>query len=105
MHGLLTNFLLLQKYEVEFLLTQTWVDPRLRYNDGGIHDYLKGRAHIDDIWIPDTYFIKHGEFREHLVPKNMGLTIVGNGTVSYTMRYNFMNNITLNRTCSFPNEL
>ncbi|KAG1714381.1 Gamma-aminobutyric acid receptor subunit beta [Nymphon striatum] len=74
------------KYEVEFLLTQKWQDPRLEYDDGGMYKFLKGRAHIDDIWIPDTYFIKHGEFKEHLVPKNMGLNIASDGTVTYTMR-------------------
>lgn len=53
----------LQKYEVEFLLQQQWYDPRLRYSNQSNYDYLNAIHHHEDIWLPDTYFIMHGDFK------------------------------------------
>ncbi|XP_047476236.1 glycine receptor subunit alpha-4-like isoform X1 [Penaeus chinensis] len=74
------------KYEVELLLHQDWIDPRLKYDDAGRHSYLSGMHHIDDIWLPDTYFIMHGEFKENLSKDKIALKIYKDGKVSYTMR-------------------
>lgn len=74
------------KYEVEFLMHQQWTDPRLRFNDSGRHRYLNGFTHADLIWLPDTYFIKHGEFKSPLLPIHLALRIYRNGTVQYSMR-------------------
>ncbi|KAF8766602.1 Glutamate-gated chloride channel like protein [Argiope bruennichi] len=74
------------KYEVEFLLHQKWYDPRLKFDDGGKHRYLNGLMHTDHIWLPDTYFIKHGEFKYPLIPIHIALRIYPNGSVIYSMR-------------------
>ncbi|GIY90756.1 glutamate-gated chloride channel [Caerostris extrusa] len=74
------------KYEVEFLLHQKWHDPRLKFDDAGKHRYLNGLMHADNIWLPDTYFIKHGEFKYPLIPINIALRIYPNGSVVYSMR-------------------
>lgn len=52
-----------QKYEVEFLLQQQWYDPRLRYSNQSHYDFLNAIHHHEDIWLPDTYFIMHGDFK------------------------------------------
>ncbi|XP_054710831.1 glutamate-gated chloride channel-like [Uloborus diversus] len=74
------------KYEVEFLLHQKWYDPRLKFDDGGNHRYLNGLLHTENIWLPDTYFIKHGEFKYPLIPIHIALRIYPNGSVIYSMR-------------------
>uniref|UniRef100_T1D1Q6 Putative glutamate-activated chloride channel n=1 Tax=Cupiennius salei TaxID=6928 RepID=T1D1Q6_CUPSA len=74
------------KYEVEFLLHQKWYDPRLRFDDGGKHRYLNGLLHTEHIWLPDTYFIKHGEFKYPLIPIHIALRIYPNGSVIYSIR-------------------
>ncbi|CAG9795239.1 unnamed protein product [Diatraea saccharalis] len=51
------------KYEVEFLLQQQWYDPRLRYSNQSHYDFLNAIHHHEDIWLPDTYFIMHGDFK------------------------------------------
>lgn len=82
------NFLLkFQKYEVEFLLQQQWSDPRLRYSNRSGYDYLNAIHHHNDIWLPDTYFIMHGDFKDPLIPVHFSLRIYRNGTVNYLMRY------------------
>ncbi|XP_067136167.1 glutamate-gated chloride channel-like isoform X2 [Centruroides vittatus] len=74
------------KYEVEFLMHQYWRDPRLKFDDGGEHRYLNGMEHTKVIWLPDTYFIKHGEFKHPLIPLDIGLRIYPDGKVQYSMR-------------------
>ncbi|XP_076067988.1 pH-sensitive chloride channel 1 isoform X2 [Oratosquilla oratoria] len=74
------------KYEVEFLLHQHWVDPRLKHDDKQRFEYLSGIHHLRDIWLPDTFFIKHGDFKEPLELDNIALKVYRNGTVSYTLR-------------------
>ncbi|XP_042896874.1 glutamate-gated chloride channel [Parasteatoda tepidariorum] len=74
------------KYEVEFLLHQKWYDPRLKFDDAGKHRYLNGLLHTENIWLPDTYFIKHGEFKYPLIPVHIALRIYPNGSVIYSMR-------------------
>ncbi|XP_065566566.1 glycine receptor subunit alpha-2-like isoform X1 [Artemia franciscana] len=73
------------KYEVEFLMRQTWSDPRLRYN-AGPHHFLNALHHHDDMWVPDTYFIKHGDFKEPSIPPHIALRVYRNGTVLYILR-------------------
>ncbi|XP_050595046.1 glycine receptor subunit alpha-4 isoform X10 [Bombus affinis] len=74
------------KYEVEFLLQQQWYDPRLRYSNRSQYEYLNAIHHYDDIWLPDTYFIMHGDFKDPLIPVHFALRIYRNGTVNYLMR-------------------
>lgn len=75
-----------QKYEVEFLLQQQWYDPRLRYANQSSYEYLNAIHHHEDIWIPDTYFIMHGDFKDPLIPMHFALRIYRNGTINYLMR-------------------
>ncbi|KAF6204276.1 hypothetical protein GE061_002616 [Apolygus lucorum] len=75
------------KYEVEFLLQQQWFDPRLQYsNYSHFYEYLNAIHHHDQMWIPDTYFIMHGDFKDPLIPVHFALRIYKNGTVNYLMR-------------------
>ncbi|XP_049821065.1 glutamate-gated chloride channel isoform X10 [Aethina tumida] len=74
------------KYEVEFLLQQQWYDPRLRYSNQSNYDFLNAIHHHNDIWLPDTYFIMHGDFKDPLIPVHFSLRIYRNGSVNYLMR-------------------
>ncbi|XP_072753143.1 glutamate-gated chloride channel-like isoform X9 [Anoplolepis gracilipes] len=74
------------KYEVEFLLQQQWYDPRLRYSNRSRYEYLNAIHHYEDIWLPDTYFIMHGDFKDPIIPVHFALRIYRNGTVNYLMR-------------------
>ncbi|XP_076309813.1 glutamate-gated chloride channel-like [Tachypleus tridentatus] len=74
------------RYEVEFLLHQVWEDPRLIYNDGGRHRYLNALTHAGKVWLPETYFIKHGDFKYPLVPVHITLRVTPEGFVHYTQR-------------------
>lgn len=74
------------KYEVEFLLNQFWSDPRLAFDDGGLHNYLNALSYRELMWIPDTYFILHGEFKYPVDPVHMALKVYPNGTILYTTR-------------------
>lgn len=76
-----------QKYEVEFLLQQQWYDPRLRYANQSQYEYLNAIHHHEDIWLPDTYFIMHGDFKDPLIPMHFALRIYRNGTINYLMRW------------------
>lgn len=72
---------------MEFLLQQQWYDPRLRYSNRSQYEFLNAIHHYDDIWLPDTYFIMHGDFKDPLIPVHFALRIYRNGTVNYLMRY------------------
>ncbi|XP_015921616.1 glutamate-gated chloride channel-like [Parasteatoda tepidariorum] len=74
------------KYEVEFLLHQSWDDPRLKYEDSGKYRYLNAISHYQVLWTPDIYFIKHGEFKAPLAQVHMALKIFNNGSVRYITR-------------------
>ncbi|VVD01822.1 unnamed protein product [Leptidea sinapis] len=74
------------KYEVEFLLQQQWFDPRLRYSNQSHYDFLNAIHHHEDIWLPDTYFIMHGDFKDPIIPMHFALRIYRNGTINYLMR-------------------
>ncbi|XP_022245231.1 glutamate-gated chloride channel-like [Limulus polyphemus] len=74
------------RYEVEFLLHQVWEDPRLKYNNEGRHKSLNALTHAGKIWIPETYFIKHGDFKYPLVPVHITLRVTPEGVVQYTQR-------------------
>ncbi|XP_046385890.1 glutamate-gated chloride channel isoform X8 [Ischnura elegans] len=74
------------KYEVEFLLQQQWFDPRLKYSNASRYEYLNAIHHHEDVWLPDTYFIMHGDFKDPLIPVHFALRIFRNGTVNYLMR-------------------
>ncbi|KRT85963.1 transmembrane ion channel, partial [Oryctes borbonicus] len=74
------------KYEVEFLLQQQWYDPRLKYGNQSKYEYLNAIHHHNDIWLPDTYFIMHGDFKDPLIPVHFSLRIYRNGSVNYLMR-------------------
>lgn len=80
-------FRILQKYEVEFLLQQQWFDPRLRYANQSQYEYLNAIHHHEDIWLPDTYFIMHGDFKDPIIPMHFALRIYRNGTITYLMRF------------------
>jgi len=73
-------------YEVEFLMHQRWVDPRLAHRTEDRVSFLNALHHHNDIWKPDIFFIKHGTFKENLNPSNLAMKIFSNGTVLYSMR-------------------
>ena len=88
-------------YEVGFIMSRKWYDPRLRFQvPSGMSKrtrsvYLNGLKHSDRIWLPDTYFIKHGEFKrpsEDYDPLHIGLNIFPNGTILHTTRCNMILN-------------
>merc|ERR1719323_1855582 len=75
-------------YEVEFLLHQTWDDPRLAHikeKEGRALPHLRALSHQARIWKPDIFLIKHGTFQS-VSPSEVSLNIFENGTVFYTMR-------------------
>ncbi|ODM96097.1 Glutamate-gated chloride channel [Orchesella cincta] len=97
------------KYEVEFLMHLVWYDARLRHQITNttspppiyapkIHEaipmrtnvqrrqYLDALHHWGRVWVPDVYYVKHGDFRSNLDPVNVALRIFPNGTVSFTTR-------------------
>ncbi|CAL8143197.1 unnamed protein product [Orchesella dallaii] len=97
------------KYEVEFLMHLVWFDARLRHHivnatslppnfAPDIHEaipmranpqrrqYLDALHHWGRVWVPDVYYVKHGDFRANLDPVNVALRIFSNGTVSFTTR-------------------
>uniref|UniRef100_A0A182Y160 Neurotransmitter-gated ion-channel ligand-binding domain-containing protein n=1 Tax=Anopheles stephensi TaxID=30069 RepID=A0A182Y160_ANOST len=82
----LVSILAYIKYEVEFLLQQQWFDPRLRYANQSQYEYLNAIHHHEDIWLPDTYFIMHGDFKDPIIPMHFALRIYRNGTINYLMR-------------------
>ena len=82
----LRNSLFFQKYEVEFLLQQQWQDPRLSYGNQSKYEYLNGIHHQEDVWLPDTYFIMHGDFKTPLIPVHFALKVFRNGTIVYYTR-------------------
>ncbi|XP_054709314.1 glutamate-gated chloride channel-like [Uloborus diversus] len=71
-------------YEVEFLMYRRWEDPRLKYQDDGRHKYLNGMSHVNDVWLPNTYIVKHGSLKEPLV--DVSLRVYDNGSVVHIMR-------------------
>ncbi|XKL60527.1 hypothetical protein PGB90_007584 [Kerria lacca] len=74
------------KYEVEFLLQQQWQDPRLSYGNQSKYEYLNGIHHQEDVWLPDTYFIMHGDFKTPIIPVHFALKVYRNGTIVYYTR-------------------
>ncbi|XP_013782444.1 glutamate-gated chloride channel subunit beta-like, partial [Limulus polyphemus] len=74
------------EYEVEFLMHQVWYDPRLNYDNMGRYQYLNALKHLQNIWMPDTYFIKHGKLKEPLIPADIALQVYPDGRVYYTQR-------------------
>lgn len=79
-------------------MEQKWFDPRLVFSTATPQPssaYLNGLRHAEQIWLPDTYFVKHGEFKEQFDkfdPLHIALKIYGNGTVLYTTRRNMIIN-------------
>lgn len=71
---------------MEFLLQQQWYDPRLRYANQSSYEFLNAIHHHEDIWLPDTYFIMHGDFKDPIIPMHFALRIFRNGTINYLMR-------------------
>lgn len=77
---------LLQKYDIEFLLQQEWYDSRLRYPNQTTFSVLNGIHHQSDIWLPDTNFHMHGDFKPTQRPIRFTLHVYGDGRVEYTTR-------------------
>jgi len=73
-------------YEVEFLLHQKWVDPRLAFRTKDTsRKYVNALAHHSSIWKPDIYIVKHGSYKS-INPSEVALRVFNNGTVFFTMR-------------------
>ncbi|KAH1020189.1 hypothetical protein HUJ04_009902, partial [Dendroctonus ponderosae] len=83
---ILDNLLRATRYDKRLLPPQQWYDPRLRYSNQSEYNYLNAIHHHDDIWLPDTYFIMHGDFKDPLIPVHFSLRIYRNGSVNYLMR-------------------
>lgn len=84
LHHVGLNFL--QKYDIEFLLQQEWYDSRLRYPNQTTFSVLNGIHHQSDIWLPDTNFHMHGDFKPTQRPIRFTLHVYGDGRVEYTTR-------------------
>lgn len=79
---------------------QKWNDPRLRFevpsklaNENPDLVYLNGLKIVNQIWIPDIFFIKHGEFKfstDKHDPILIALKIYPNGTIYYIVRRNMV---------------
>ncbi|CAG0888271.1 unnamed protein product [Darwinula stevensoni] len=67
-----------------------WEDKRLavkeKTNSISKYQYLNAIHHLDQLWIPDTYFLKHGEFKYPPDPVHIALRVYPNGTILYSMR-------------------
>jgi len=74
------------KYDVEFLLEQEWYDSRLIFPNQTAYSVLNGIHHQSDIWLPDTNFHMHGDFKHTQRPTRFALKIYRNGRVEYTTR-------------------
>lgn len=86
-------------YEIGFVMFQKWYDPRLKFDvpeklkDQSYTIYLNGLNHADNVWTPDIYFIKHGEFKQptdKFDPLHITLKIYANGTVIYITQRNMI---------------
>ncbi|XP_022179618.1 glutamate-gated chloride channel-like isoform X2 [Myzus persicae] len=78
------------KYDIEFLLQQEWYDSRLRYPNQTTFSVLNGIHHQSDIWLPDTNFHMHGDFKPTQRPIRFTLHVYGDGRVEYTTRRHLM---------------
>lgn len=76
-----------QKYDVEFLLQQEWYDSRLQFPNQTSFDVLNGIHHQGDIWLPDTNFHMHGDFKPSQRPIRFTLKVHRDSRVEYTTRY------------------
>ncbi|XP_025422491.1 glutamate-gated chloride channel-like isoform X1 [Sipha flava] len=74
------------KYDIEFLLQQEWYDPRLRFSNRTNYNVLNGIHHHDDVWLPDTNFHMHGDFKQTQRPMRFTLSVYKDGRVEYTTR-------------------
>ncbi|VVC25582.1 Gamma-aminobutyric acid A receptor/Glycine receptor alpha,Neurotransmitter-gated ion-channel [Cinara cedri] len=74
------------KYEVEFLLEQEWCDSRLRFTNQTSYTMLNGIHHQGEIWLPDTNFHMHGDFKPSQTPVRFTLNVHRDGRVEYTTR-------------------
>jgi len=72
-------------YEVEFLMHQKWIDPRLVHTREDGVGHLYALSHHSDIWKPDIILIKHGTYKT-IHPTEVSMKVFQNGTISYTMR-------------------
>jgi hypothetical protein len=69
----------------EFLLSQSWFDPRLIHNDNQrTNRYLNGVHHVGELWIPEIY---SAGAETTSTTSSLALYIYGNGSVLYTMRW------------------
>jgi hypothetical protein len=48
--------------------------------------FLDALHHHDQVWKPDVYYVKHGDFRHNLDPVHLALRIFPNGTINFTTR-------------------
>ncbi|KAL5235475.1 hypothetical protein ACI65C_002885, partial [Semiaphis heraclei] len=78
------------KYDIEFLLQQEWYDSRLQYPNHTAFSVLNGIHHHGDIWLPDTNFHMHGDFKPTQRPIRFTLNVYGDGRVEYTTRRHLM---------------
>lgn len=77
----------------------------MRYANQSSYDYLNAIHHHEDIWLPDTYFIMHGDFKDPIIPMHFALRIYRNGTINYLMRFLYIVIfiIILNKRVFMPN--
>ncbi|KAF0750149.1 glutamate-gated chloride channel-like isoform X2, partial [Aphis craccivora] len=82
----LSSYIICEKYDIEFLLQQEWYDSRLQFPNQTAFSVLNGIHHQGDIWLPDTNFHMHGDFKPTQRPIRFTLNVYGDGRVEYTTR-------------------
>ena len=72
---------------MNFIITQKWNDPRLKFNTGGDDALELDTLNMKEIWVPDLYFAneKEASFHDVTVPNKM-MHLYSDGTVQYRIR-------------------
>ncbi|XP_014681857.1 PREDICTED: gamma-aminobutyric acid receptor subunit beta-like, partial [Priapulus caudatus] len=75
-------------FTVDIYFRQSWIDPRLAFDDCGPNASLSvGAQMLSKLWVPDTFFVneKHAYFHD-ATTKNTFLRISANGQVFVSIR-------------------
>ena len=76
-----------QDFTMNFFLRQRWRDERLAHNESGVPVLELHHLAINEVWLPDIYFVneKTAHFHYVSVPNKM-FNVFPDGRVSYSVR-------------------
>lgn len=84
-----------QEYTIDIFFAQTWYDRRLKFNST-IKVLRLNSNMVGKIWIPDTFFRNSKKADAHwITTPNRMLRIWNDGRVLYTLRYLYLNFISV----------